>query len=51
MIVYSTSIATQEHNLIDLGAPETLGGKVLEGTPKIERTDRLSKKWHNSRYL
>ncbi len=27
MIVYSTSIVTDELNLIDLGAPETLGGK------------------------
>lgn len=35
MIVYSTSVVTDELNLNDLGAPEILGGKVLEGTPKI----------------
>ena len=35
MIVCSTNVVTDKLNLIDLGAPETLGGKVLEGTPKI----------------
>lgn len=38
MIVYQINTAIQDSDLIDLGAPENLGGKVLEGNPKIERT-------------
>lgn len=35
MIVYQVNTAIQDSDLIDLGAPENLGGKVLEGNVKI----------------
>lgn len=35
MIVYTPNTKIDDSELVDLGAPENLGGKVLEGTPKI----------------
>ena len=35
MIVYSPDVAVSDSDLVDLGAPEGLSGKVLEGTPRI----------------
>ncbi len=35
MIVYQPKVAVPDAELVDLGAPEALGGKVLSGTPKI----------------
>ena len=35
MIVYQPNAAVPDSDLVDLGAPEALGGKVLEGSPKI----------------
>lgn len=35
MIVYQPILETSEAELVDLGAPENLGGRVLEGAPKI----------------
>ncbi len=35
MKVYQPNQPLLDSELIDLGAPENLGGKVLEGTPKI----------------
>jgi len=35
MIVYPYRSITNNSDLVDLGPPENLGGKVLEGSPKI----------------
>ncbi len=35
MIVYQPNAAGPDSALVDLGAPEALGGKVLAGSPKI----------------
>ncbi len=35
MIVYQPETETSDVDLVDLGAPENLGGRVLEGAPKI----------------
>lgn len=35
MLVYAKGPLTDSPALVDLGPPEGLGGKVLEGTPKI----------------
>ena len=35
MIIYPFKSITADADLVDLGPPEDLGGKVLEGSPKI----------------
>ena len=35
MIVYQPSTTVADAELVDLGAPEGMGGKVLQGSPKI----------------
>ncbi len=35
MLVYQPNTASPDAEFIDLGAPEALGGKVLEGAPRI----------------
>ena len=35
MIVYQPSRTVSDAELVDLGAPERLGGKVLSGSPRI----------------
>ncbi len=35
MIVYQPNVLVPDSALVDLGAPEGLGGKVLNGSPKI----------------
>lgn len=35
MIVYQPNTVTPDADLVDLGPPEELGGKVLDGSPRI----------------
>ncbi|HEX2281057.1 MAG TPA: cupin domain-containing protein [Thermomicrobiales bacterium] len=43
MIVYQPNVAVPDAALVDLGAPEGLGGKVLHGMPKISARIDFSK--------